>query len=246
MGRQSDKPRQFGLSPLMQHIVFSKLVRYTFFAIELAKRESAIMVIREAAGAKLRYQKSHRSALEGKNNKSRVAWTRRHSMWLGFVESLVSAFKCASGVPLGPKKYSLSAVKPKRHGRRRLTVLICSPHPDDEALVGGFALRALQESKARVVNCAITLGADRKRKQERLRELRASCAVLGFELKIPGWPRIHGLENVKPQGAKSDPQRWHLNHALVKSVFEYAKPDVVLMPHAGDFHGTHKATHQLA
>jgi hypothetical protein len=35
-------------------------VRYTFFAIELAKRESAIMVIHEAAGAKLRYQKSYR------------------------------------------------------------------------------------------------------------------------------------------------------------------------------------------
>src|SRR5262249_45960772 len=107
------------------------------------------------------------------------------------------------------------------------------------------ALRALQESKARVVNCALTLGAERKRKQERLRELRASCAVLGFELKIAGWPRILGLDNVEPQAAKSDPQRWRLNHALLKSVFEYAIPDVVLMPHAGDFHRTHKATHQL-
>ena len=204
------------------------------------------MVIHEAAGAKLRRQKYHRSALEGKNNKLRVAWIRRHSMWLGFVESLVSAFKCASGLPLGPEKYSISAAKPKRHGRRRLTVLICSPHPDDEALVGGFALRALQESKTRVVNCAITLGADRKRKQERLRELRASCAVLGFELKIPGWPRKLGLENLAPQVAKSNSQLWRLNHALLKSVLEYTKPDVVLMPHAGDFHKTHKATHQLA
>ena len=62
MGGQSDKPRQLGLSPLMQHIVFSRLVRYTFFAIELAKRESAVMVIHEAAGAKLRYQKSYRRA----------------------------------------------------------------------------------------------------------------------------------------------------------------------------------------
>jgi N-acetylglucosamine malate deacetylase 1 len=188
----------------------------------------------------------HQYSPEGKNNRSRVVWTRRHSIWLGFVESLVAAFKCACGVPLGPENYSISVAKPKRHGRRRLTVLICSPHPDDEALVGGFALRALQESNARVVNCAITLGADRKRKQERLRELRASCAVLGFELKIAGWPRILGLENVEPQVAKSDPQRWRLNQALLKSVFEYAKPDVVLMPHAGDFHRTHKATHQLA
>jgi len=48
----------------MQHIVFSRLMRYTFFAIELAKRESAIMVIHDAAGAKLRYQKSYRRALD--------------------------------------------------------------------------------------------------------------------------------------------------------------------------------------
>ena len=165
----------------------------------------------------------HQYSPAGKNNRSRVLWTR-HSIWLGFVESLVSAFKCASGVPLGPKKYSISAAKPKRHDRHRLVVLICSPHPDDEALVGGFALRALQESNARVVNCAITLGADRKRKQERLRELKASCAVLGFELKIVGWPRILGLDNVEPQGAKSDPQRWRLNQALLKSVSSTQNP----------------------
>ena len=48
----------------MQHIVFSRLMRYTFFAIELAKRESAIMVIHEAAGTKLRYQESYRRALD--------------------------------------------------------------------------------------------------------------------------------------------------------------------------------------
>ena len=48
----------------MQHIVFSRLVRYTFFAIELAKRESAIMVIRDAARAKLRYQNFYRRALD--------------------------------------------------------------------------------------------------------------------------------------------------------------------------------------
>jgi len=48
----------------MQHIVFSRLVRYSFFAIELAQRESAIMVIHEAAGAKLCYQKSYRRALD--------------------------------------------------------------------------------------------------------------------------------------------------------------------------------------
>src|SRR5437899_4971070 len=141
--------------------------------------------------------------VDGKNSKSRVAWKRRHDVWLGFVESLVSSLKRACGVALGPAKYSTP--KSERRGRRRVTVLICSPHPDDEALVGGFALRALRECNARVVNCAITLGADPMRKKGRLNELRASCAVLGFELKIPGWPRKLGLD-VDPQGAKSSRQ----------------------------------------
>ena len=142
-------------------------------------------------------------------------------MWLGFVESLVSSLKCASGLPVGPVKYS--APKSERHGRHRVTVLICSPHPDDEGLVGGFPLRALQECNARVVNCAITLGADPKRKKGRLNELKASCAVLGFELKIPGWPTKLGLEHVEPLVAKSNPRLWHLNQAHLKSIFGYGR-----------------------
>jgi hypothetical protein len=47
----------------MQHIFFSRLVRHILFAIELTKRES-VMVIHEAAGAKLRDQKYYRSGLE--------------------------------------------------------------------------------------------------------------------------------------------------------------------------------------
>ena len=54
MGGQGDKSGQLGLSPLMQHI---------FFAIELAKKES-VMVINEVAEAKLRHQKYYRRALD--------------------------------------------------------------------------------------------------------------------------------------------------------------------------------------
>jgi hypothetical protein len=47
----------------MQHIFFSRLVRHIFFAIELANREG-VMVVHEAAGAKLRHQKYYRRALD--------------------------------------------------------------------------------------------------------------------------------------------------------------------------------------
>src|SRR5262245_52321577 len=99
----------------------------------------------------------------------RVDWTARHDAWLGFVEGLASFIRSAAGLPLGPTEYRLPAQERKRPDRRRFTILMCSPHPDDEALVGAFSLRALKESNAQVVNCAITLGSDKKRRRARLK-----------------------------------------------------------------------------
>jgi LmbE family N-acetylglucosaminyl deacetylase len=36
--------------------------------------------------------------------------------------------------------------------------LIFSPHPDDECIIGGLALRLLREAKWNVINVAVTLG----------------------------------------------------------------------------------------
>src|SRR5579862_4167126 len=59
-------------------------------------------------------------------------------------------------------------------------VLIFSPHPDDECIVGGLALRLLRESKWNVINVAVTLGSKKERQPARRRELQNSCASLGF------------------------------------------------------------------
>ncbi len=179
-------------------------------------------------------------------NPTLVNWMSRYNAWLGFIDALTSTLKNAAGLPLGPTKYVMPVRKTQRLRGRQFTIFICSPHPDDEALVGALPLRALNETGARVVNCAITLGSDTKRRRERLAELKGSCAVLGFELKVPGSRQKPGLQNVKPDTAERDPQQWRVNRDLLRQTFEQITPDVVVMPHAGDFHGTHIGTHKLA
>src|ERR1700760_2192717 len=72
-------------------------------------------------------------------------------------------------------------------------VLIFSPHPDDEVIIGGIALRLLREAKWNVINIAVTQGSSKPRQAERLGELKACCDCIGFGLQttIPG-----GLEKV--------------------------------------------------
>ena len=73
-------------------------------------------------------------------------------------------------------------------------VLIFSPHPDDECITGGLALRLLREAKWNVINVAVTLGSNRARRAARRRELQslrvarflASCAW-----RCADWEDIH-------------------------------------------------------
>src|SRR5262245_26462509 len=49
--------------------------------------------------------------------------------------------------------------------------LIFSPHPDDECVIGAFAIRLMREAKMNVINVAVTQGNKAERKAERLEEL---------------------------------------------------------------------------
>ena len=42
-------------------------------------------------------------------------------------------------------------------------VLIFSPHPDDEVIIGGLALRLLREAQWNVINVAVTQGSKKER-----------------------------------------------------------------------------------
>jgi LmbE family N-acetylglucosaminyl deacetylase len=58
--------------------------------------------------------------------------------------------------------------------------LIFSPHPDDECIIGGLALRLMREAGMRVVNVAVTQGSNKARQAGRLEELRAACDISGL------------------------------------------------------------------
>lgn len=113
-------------------------------------------------------------------------------------------------------------------------IVLLSPHPDDEVIIGGLALRLQKQAGCRVVNLAITLGSDLQRRQERKQELSAACAYLAWELEVFDWER-------------NEPDRidsMHLN-ALVGKL-NLLRPLAVFYPHSEDAHPTHQWVHHLA
>src|SRR5437762_13512253 len=49
--------------------------------------------------------------------------------------------------------------------------LFFAPHPDDECIVGGLALRLLREARMNLLDVAVTQGSKKERRAERLRVL---------------------------------------------------------------------------
>ena len=84
-------------------------------------------------------------------------------------------------------------------------VLLFSPHPDDECIIGALPLRLLRENHIKVINVAVTQGSRKDRQLERLAELRNACAYLGFDL-IQTAER--GLEKINIRTRAQDSERW--------------------------------------
>jgi len=106
-------------------------------------------------------------------------------------------------------------------------VLIFSPHPDDECLIGGLPLRLQNEANARVINIPVTFGSNTERRAARFEELKSACAHLGFELAT-----AVGLDGVqKPED--------------IAQLLKDYRPQMILFPHAEDWNGTHERVHQL-
>ena len=122
------------------------------------------------------------------------------------------------------------------------TVLIFSPHPDDECLIGGLALRLRREKAWNVVNVAVTQGSNRARQAERFTELQAACAYMGFGL-VQTAP--NGLERVTPKCREEDPAFWKQSVNSIAAILESYRPTAVFVPHVADWNGTHIGTHHL-
>jgi LmbE family N-acetylglucosaminyl deacetylase len=122
------------------------------------------------------------------------------------------------------------------------TVLIFSPHPDDECIIGGLALRLQREAGMRIVNVAVTQGSNKERQAARWKELTDACNYLGLEL-VRTAPA--GLEGINVKTRSGDPARWRQSVDIIADIIARHEPAVVFFPHAADWNSTHIGTHHL-
>jgi LmbE family N-acetylglucosaminyl deacetylase len=120
--------------------------------------------------------------------------------------------------------------------------LIFAPHPDDEVIIGGLALRLLRELKMNVVNVAVTLGSRVDRQAERWQELKNCCEYIGFGLVSTG---ERGLEGLNPAAKEKDPRRWASSVEVIARILAEHQPAVIFFPHDDDWNQTHLGVHHL-
>lgn len=122
------------------------------------------------------------------------------------------------------------------------TALIFSPHPDDEVIIGGLALRLLREAKWNVINVAVTQGSRPERQAGRLQELKHCCDSIGFGL-VQTAP--NGLENVNVKTRELEPGYWAGLVKVIADILTKYRPRVIFFPHDLDWNSSHIGTHYL-
>jgi N-acetylglucosamine malate deacetylase 1 len=122
------------------------------------------------------------------------------------------------------------------------TALFFAPHPDDETILGGLALRLLREAKWNVIDIAITLGSIKERKAGRKVELGNACHFLGLGLELSA---PEGLDNVKPATRAHDAVAWTRMVGIIAALLEKHRPKVIFFPHELDWNSTHVGVHFL-
>jgi len=140
-------------------------------------------------------------------------------------------------LPLGeeapPKHTPLPSNAPK--------VLIFSPHPDDEVIIGGLPLRLRREAGMNVINVAVTQGSNKARQVERWKELAACCNYIGFGLVAT---RENGLEGVNIKTRAQEPQQWREKVERIAALLR-EPPRAIFFPHDDDWNSSHIGTHHL-
>jgi LmbE family N-acetylglucosaminyl deacetylase len=158
--------------------------------------------------------------------------------YLNLVSEFARAVTGGRALPLGgfapTPRPSLAADAPK--------ALFFAPHPDDETIVGGLALRVLRQAQWNVIDVAVTQGSLPQRKAARLQELQTACDFLGFGLETtaPG-----GLDNVNSRTRARDAAAWARMTAVIAGLLEKHRPKVIFFPHELDWNSTHIGTHYL-
>lgn len=122
------------------------------------------------------------------------------------------------------------------------TVLIFSPHPDDECIIGALPLRLLRQAKMRVVNVAVTQGSKKERQVGRWEELKQACSFMGYEVLQTG---SNGLERVNVKTREQDPDFWRSSVTRIAEILTQTEPKVIFFPHEEDWNSSHIGTHYL-
>lgn len=155
-----------------------------------------------------------------------------------FVSSLARTVTEGKSLPFGGFAPLPSLDLPAKAPR----ALIFSPHPDDECIIGGLALRLMRQSGFRVLNVAVTQGSKKERQQGRLKELKAACEYIGFDLIQTS---ENGLENINLAGRAAFPEKWAASVVRIAEILEEQKPEVIFLPHDDDFNTAHIGVHHL-
>ncbi|MDF7823493.1 PIG-L family deacetylase [Pontiellaceae bacterium B12227] len=138
--------------------------------------------------------------------------------YLTYVESIQAGVQSAKGLAVsGCRDVVESESK----------VLLFSPHPDDECIIGLLPLRLMKELGKQIINVPVTFGSDENRRQGRANELADACAYLGW-----GIHREHADFRA-------------LDVADVVNVLTKIQPEIIVMPHSMDWNSRHIATHFL-
>lgn len=156
------------------------------------------------------------------------------SMPVGEGAVLKNNCKASKGLSCESGEKQNEAEASKALGKRK-KVLIFAPHPDDECIIGLFALRLANECGADVVNVAITLGSNSSRRMARLDELKAACNFLGWGLRVCG---NEGFESAD-MAAKKDSPEWKNCLKILADIIEEEKPDIIFAPNPCDWNKTH-------
>ena len=155
-----------------------------------------------------------------------------------FVASIANLTSEAKALPLG----GIAPPPGSRPEPNAPLALIFSPHPDDECLIGGFALRLMREAGMRVINVAVTQGSNKERQQPRLQELQNACDWLGFGLEQTA---PNGLEKINVRTRANEPGGWTAAVKVIAASLERHQPRVIFVPHELDWNTTHIGTHFL-
>ena len=138
--------------------------------------------------------------------------------YLEFVQSIETGIRKAKGLAVSGKRQSIES------GSK---VLLFSPHPDDECIVGLLPLRLMRELGHQIINVPVTFGSNIERQAERSAELDDACGYLGWEI-------FRDMDNLESMEVDD----------IVRALSTF-QPDVIFMPHSKDWNSTHISTHFL-